>query len=157
MIKRTFIVSAFLTIFCSLFSFADNAVKMIQADGSESYFLLSSKPKVSINGEELNVVTLNENISVEFVSPVTFEFCEYEDTAVKGLEVSKPVFKINGLTLEASNLEPNSSVTIYDSTGRKVAAGVTDNSGNVTISISSLPNGAFIVNSKANNFKFHKK
>ena len=160
MIKRfgkKALVFCFLSLGVAFGLHAQNAVKMTESDGTETFFLLTATPKVAMNGNTLSVSTSESEITCEVGEGVTFEFCDYEPGAVETIETSAPAFKLTTDHLEAYNLKPSTSVVIYDITGKMLKSSTTDDTGNAVINIADLPAGIYVVNSNSNNFKFYKK
>ena len=136
---------------------AQNAVKMIETDGTETIFLLIEQPKVWMADNSLIVETDSDKISCDIAGGIRFEFCNYESDSVEGIEQSTPAFKVTPQSVEAFNLDPLKTVAIYDISGKTVKTSQSDQNGYVYFSISELPAGVYIFNSPNKNFKFYKK
>lgn len=136
---------------------AQNAVKMVESDGTETFFMLSTTPTVKLNENTLTVTTSQTEITCEVGGGVSFELCDYEPGAVGEIEESAPAYKLTGDTLETYNLKPGETIMIFDLAGRTVKNRQTDNAGYCNIYIGDLPSGVYVVNSNSNKFKFYKK
>ena len=142
---------------CWIPASAQNAVKMIQNGNQETIFMLSSTPKVTIEGEYLAVETDLDKITCDLKGGVRFEFIESDNTALEEIEAQLPVFKVNKEFIVAYNLTPLSPVNVYDVAGKSLISVKTDESGYLNISTTDLPAGVYVFNSKDKNFKFYKK
>lgn len=136
---------------------AQNAVKMTQADGENTVFLLNSHPSVSIDGSEIIVETDQDKVTYVIGEGVTFEFIDYNSNSVENVTDRIPVFKVSPQSIEASGLTPGKMVSLYDASGKLLISASTDPNGNVTLEISHLPSGIYIFNSSDKNFKYYKK
>lgn len=138
---------------------AQNAVKMTSSDGTETIFLLSGHPSVSLADNILTITTDTNNASLEFNGNYTFQFCDYtpDNTGVDAIQKDLPVFKVSSDILEGFNLNSGANVNIYDLSGKKITVATADANGYVSIDVARFPNGVYVVKAKANNFKFYKR
>ena len=155
-ISRQPLVMALLALCCLPVS-AQNAVKMIESNGEETVFLLSTHPKVSLSQSVLEIKTDTDEITCDIDEGVRFELIDFEDASVNDIEEDKPVFKVSKERVEAFNLKPGSDVKLYDLTGKIMESVKTDSTGHAALDISVLPDGIYIINSSNRNFKFYKK
>lgn len=134
---------------------AQNAVKLTDPSGNELILLLETTPTVTIEGDYLCVSSDEKDFSFLFDGTFTVEFCD-DNAGVEEIEQETTSFKITPNILEAKNLDPDSFLFIYDISGKKVKSATADPSGFVSIDISEMGRGIYIVNTKKNNFKFQK-
>lgn len=133
-----------------------NAVKIVDSVGKESYFLLDSYPSVTFDGEEVNIETENEIVSY-YGESLLFEFCDYDNNSVALLDESSPCYKLTKTVLEVYNLIPHSFLKIYDSTGKTIYTIQIEGNGNASIPIENFGTGVYIISSNNSNLKFYKK
>lgn len=153
---RIFLVSAILSSGLTLSAVAQNAVKMTSGD-DVAYFMLSDQPSVTIEDNSIVVQTENEKVSCDLAGGVKFEFANVENNSVDRIETDAPVFKINPGFIEGYNLSGASRFEVADLSGKVLKNGKADESGYLYVSISELPGGIYIFNSKDKKFKFYKK
>ncbi|MCH5226194.1 MAG: T9SS type A sorting domain-containing protein [Muribaculaceae bacterium] len=134
---------------------AENSVTMIEPNGKETIFLLSTSPRVSMEDGTVIVETKNDRVEYTGEGPLKFVFSE--TGAIEKFEKDLPLFKINQFSIEASNLKPETNLQILDLSGKLIISQKTDTNGNITIPVSYLPTGVYIVKSYDKKFKFYKK
>ena len=142
---------------CCISGYAQSAVKMIPSEGKEVIFQLNDSPKVYILTGELVIETDTDRVDCPIGEGVKFEFIGSDETSVEEISIGVPVFKVNGNTIEASNLTPGSPVAVIDMSGKAVRKSNVSSTGHVAVNISDLPSGVYVFNSKDKNFKFYKK
>ena len=153
---RTFL--ALLIVFGFWFSAsAQNAVKMIGSNGNETIFLLTSHPKVSIEQSSLLIESDLEKITCDIDDGVRFEFTNYEEAAVNEINSEIPVFKISQAFIEGDNLLPGSDILLYDMKGSLLKSLKVAADGHISIDISDLQEGVYVINSSVKKFKLYQR
>lgn len=135
---------------------AQNAVKLISTDGTETIFLLSSHPKITLEPTGISLRTDSETITYQGYG-IKAEFTDYEPNSVEQIEISTPLFKVGSNTIEAYNLSVGEIVCLFDLGGVLMKSFKADNSGSIVIPTDDLASGCYIVNSKIKSFKYFKK
>lgn len=136
---------------------AQNAIKMVEADGYETILLLSSKPVMTIQEGDLIIKTIDDEISCEIGRGISFTFCEYDDAGVDSVSASAPIFKITQDYIEGRNLAAGSPVALYDMAGKTVMSSRADSMGDFNLPVAALPSGIYVISTNDKKFKFYKK
>lgn len=96
---------------------------------------------------------MDEVANMHFVSEPKQDGLE----AIEGTARPMPTFAVDNNNLYADNLAAGIEVGIYTISGLKVADGITDAEGSVTVNISDLAAGVYAVSANGNSFKFIKR
>lgn len=126
-------------------AFADYALQLHLKDGSLQTFLISSKPSLTIADGTLSVKSVQTEFSCQLGQVDYYDFPSEIDMSVEKIG-SKAAIRMNGDCICFSGLNGNAKVAVYTPAGKKIRDVATDGQGNVTIDISSLPQGTYVVN-----------
>lgn len=142
-------------------SAADYAYTLVlnRADGTKSNFLFSDIPIATIEGDDLNIL---ENITgISVIVPIadivnfTFEKELIPDGVENvSLEAARVSFALTRESLDVKGLSESTEVLIFDAKGALCVKGSSDSNGAITLDISSLDKGVFLVKAGNNSFKF---
>lgn len=145
----------FLAMFCSG---AVNAQKLViwQKDGSRVSYELDDQPKTTFTSDELVITTKTASISFPLakIQRYTYESDELgvRDTKIKGISISH-----NNDVIVVKGLSKGKSVTVYSVDGIQQLAKNSDGSERLTISISTLTKGVYLIKADEITYKFSKR
>ena len=134
-----------------------NAVKLTQTEGEEMYFLLSEKPVVTMNENDIVLTTEAQEITFPKGDDLTFEFGDYESLKVDEVLKNEVIFEISKDIIKGYNLMPGSQVSVFDLSGKKIGTEKANSNGEISVRMERLPKGIYVVNYKSTTFKFQKK
>ena len=156
--KQIFI--AFAAIFAlPLCGHAQNAVKVTPEQGEPTVFLLGLHPKLTMAESSLTITTDEELNGILFDADKyhSIEFTTSVPSGVNGLESGEASVKMSGNSIYLNNFEPGAEVTVANINGVIVKSLTVGAGGDAVVSLSDLPQGIYIFNSKQTKFKFNKK
>ena len=146
-----------LLVFTFFTGHAQNAIKLIESNGNESFFILNPQQKFLMVKNELVIESENQSIIIEQNNSLKCEFCNYEISSLKTISGNSIIYKLSNESIEVDNLEPLSSVKIFDLNGNIIIMGEANNEGFISLNINELPRGILIINTNNKTFKFYKK
>ncbi len=117
-------------------------------DGTSAKYALTDKPVISHKGNDVQITSnlLSATYSIDAVKKYRFEVGE-----VTGIEAAEAMemFAVeytDGETVRISGAGKNPRVSVFSMDARKVSAEVSDNEGQIAVSLTNLPSGVYIVN-----------
>lgn len=146
------------SVFCA--SAADRyaySLSVNQKDGTKVEFKFEEEPVATIEGTDLKITLYDDMRSVLF--PITevenLTINRSNPTGVNSIaDENKVCFGLKREALDVEGLVAGVDVDIYASDGRHVAHAVCDADGAVSIDITSLGSGIFVVKAAKQSFKF---
>jgi hypothetical protein len=131
-------------------------------DGSSVIFVLDDKPAIAVNGLVLSISTsgsqaTKNELPVSEVHKFTLTDANVYNVIDKTGMKSNGSIKNNGYEIILQDCKPCSPVNIYSTDGRNVGSYSTDNSGYLTIDLSNLSRGIYIIKTSSLTNKFIKK
>lgn len=127
-------------------AFADYALQLHLKDGSLQTFLIASKPSLTIVDGTLFIKSGQTEFSCQLGQVDYYDFpSDIDPTKVETID-SQATIQMNGDCICFSGLNGNAKVAVYTADGKKIRNITTDGQGNVTIDISSLPQGIYVIN-----------
>ncbi len=144
---RAFSVVAMLLLGVSAVLAEQARMVIITKTGIEAQFPLDESPVITYQDNVLVVETMRMEISVPAEDVKSFDFIPSNGTGVDEI-------KVEGSTL--SGLLPGTPVDVYTIEGQHVASFKADESTTVTLQLSDLAPGYYIVRTPNNSFKIKK-
>ena len=138
----------------------DSTAKITQvlvwnSDSTYTVYKCTDHPSVAVNETNL-VITVNGTDVLFPANEVRkFTFAEDGQTAIEDV-TTQGTYEITQDAITVDNLKDGIVMTIYDTNGRLIAQSKSAN-GTVSVNISNLPNGVYIVKAGNTNFKFLKR
>jgi len=137
------------------------ALKYLDDGGNTktSYVKLADKPIVTLASEKLEISS--SNIALLYEKVVSISFVDSETTIIDGVlsddKLVPRIISFDGTKLILSGIESKSKISLYTIDGKIVANEFANDMNEVVISMSSLPNAAYIVKTNKKSFKIIKK
>ena len=129
----------------SLGVFAEStALKVVLKDGNSATYVLTEKPKVTFEGENVNISTPDAQASYLRSEVASFSFIE--TSSVKDIEGSDTTYRFTDNVFESEG----NLITVYSITGATVARGAN------SLSLESLNTGIYIVKAGNQSIKIRK-
>lgn len=135
----------------------EHSVMVNRLDGTSVEYKFADTPVAYIDGENLKmtVTTTGESVLYPFteVKNLTFK-AEKSGITNVGAEAAGPSFGLTDDTLEAGGLGAGVKVCVYDVAGALRVQGECGPDGTVSLDISMLGKGVYVVNAGKHSFKF---
>ena len=117
-------------------------------NGTVAQFLIADSPVITYQDNLLTVTGGGSEISVEADAVGSFDFVPSEDTGVSIITADGSMF---------SGLKPGDPVLVYTADGKLAASFKADESTSVSVDLSPLPAGIYIVRTPGASFKIKKQ
>ena len=136
---------------------------LTETNGTKTEFALNSYPVITIEANDLVITCEGKKLSTALTGVQDYHFIEKKVTTSissvpandpKG-ETTTPSFSFNNA--EVSGLKAGARVVIYNLNGTQISSVTADGEGRVTLDLSSLPKGVYILRTPTKNFKFMNK
>lgn len=142
----------------ALFASASNdwVLQVWKTDGQVLKIGLDQEPKTSYDDGQLIITTLSNTVSFPLESVRRYTY----SNGLTGLDTpnaAKATFSNNGETLTFTGLRPNTEVTLYNVAGQLLRRVVADGSSHLTISVSDLAMGVYVVKADHVTYKITKR
>ncbi len=145
------LMTSFLGVFQHLS--ADDKVVVTDIKGEKISFLLSSNPVVSFDTYSLILKTDDETVSYPLTEYRSFTIENNPSSVKQTTPLQSPLFIINNGLLEASGLNPKSDVSVCNILGIVITKGITDENGNISLSLDNQKNSVCIIKTSHGSFK----
>ena len=137
------------------------SLQYIDDDGKPqtAYVKLTDKPKVSFTATQLEISGLNIALlydQVTAINVVDAESTSIDHVAATDDKIPQIIF-LNSSILQLSGISKGTIVKLYSLEGKMVSQDTASNDSIITISLSQLPKGAYIVRTNQKSFKIIKK
>ena len=135
-----------------------DAVVVETRDGSLSIFVFTDKPVISFDGKNLTINTKTATLfDFGVVKKVYFEDQVAADVD-NLLQEAKPTFHfVDRETIVISGVDVASHVSLYTLDGKNIPVDARIVNDEVTLSLSGLHSGVYIIKTNSHSFKFNKK
>ena len=144
-----------LTLFCSGTLRAQKLI-IWQKDGSKVSYKLDDKPKTTFTTDELVITTTTATISFPLsqIQRYTYDNLKtnVDNVKVKGISISQ-----HGDIVIVKGLEKGNSVIVCSVDGKQLMAKKSDGSDSLTLSLSKLSAGVFVIKANEVTYKFSKR
>lgn len=139
------------------FLFSQEALILHQKNGGKVAYVLSERPKVTYEGE--NLVLTTQSVAVEYpLSDVSkFTFGDLGDNGIEGLHGDDASVKLNAHTLVVAGGKPGSALSLYSLSGTMVWRTNLDANGQLIRSVADLPQGVYVLKSGSVTSKIIKR
>lgn len=127
-----------------------------QKDGSKVSYNLDEQPKTTFTSEELVITTATSIISYPLakIQRYTYEGAQLSvrDVKSQGISISH-----DGDLIIVKGLASGKNVTVYSMDGVQLLSKLSDGTEQLTLSLSSLPLGAYVIKADEITYKFLKR
>lgn len=141
----------------ALMATADDWVLQVwQTDGQVMKIKLDQEPTTSYADGQLVITTLTNTVSFPLENVRRYTYAEYPS----GLDMQKAAnitFSNDGETITFTGLKPHTEVTLYNVAGQMLRRAVADGSSRVTVTVSDLTMGVYIVKADNVTYKITKR
>ena len=136
---------------------------LTETNGTKTEFALESFPVITIEANDLVITCKEQKLTTALTGVQDYHFIEKKVTTSissvpandpKG-ETATPSFSFNNA--EVSGLKAGVRVAIYNLNGTQISSVTADGEGRVTLDLSSLPKGVYILRTPTKSFKFMNK
>ena len=126
-------------------AYAQDAVAVYRNNGKIEYFAFASKPKVTYQGDCL-VMKLGDSVVQYSLRGLTKIAFGNAPTGMAGGPLSEGMtFRFEKNQISITNAVSGAAVKVYNGKGMMVRLLKTDNNGRQTVSLESLPSGAYMI------------
>ena len=140
----------------STFAGEPTGLHLFFADGSDKWFLFSQQPVVTFSESELTITTSDDTVTYTFDDVAEFQFGNPDPNGITNQRTTTPrIVQSDGAVLIYGT--GVNAVSLYELSGRKLAANVRHQGDAVSISLHSLPTGIYIVRINNQSIKISKK
>lgn len=130
-----------------------NAIYLHLATGNQVTCQLEDKPVVTFVDENIVINSHMGTIAYKSADVTKLTYGYIAPAAVKSAKFDGTLFSLNDNVLNAKNLAPNSTVTIFSIEGKKISESKANSHGSVTLSLPSQTGATYIVSTSVANFK----
>lgn len=127
-----------------------------QKDGSKVSYNLDEQPKTTFTSEDLVITTATSTISYPLakIQRYTYEGAQLSvrDVKSQGISISH-----NGDLIIVKGMTSGKNVTVYSMDGVQLLSKLSDGAEQLSLSLSSLPMGAYIIKADEITYKFMKR
>ena len=128
-----------------------------KTDGTKVEYKFADVPVATLEGDDLKIelLTTSENVLYPIADIVNFTF-EKELSGVDNIssDEGRGSFGITREALDVSGLASDTEISIYNAAGMLCVKAVCGDNGTVSVDISTLDKGVYVVNAGNNIFKF---
>ena len=114
-------------------------------DHVKTTYMLSDKPQVTFEGNNLHIVSEKADATYNLLDILNFTYETQSVTGVSELREEPATIDYNNGELVVSGLKANNAVSIYAMDGKLVQQQTASRGGTFRLSLSSLPQGVYIV------------
>ncbi|MBD5356120.1 MAG: T9SS type A sorting domain-containing protein [Bacteroides sp.] len=132
-------------------------VQITTETDSEVFVLLSDRPCITVEAQQVKVATDNEALLFEFEARPKFEIVKKEVSKLSDLKESQILVRYADDILSIEGLNTDDYVWVYDMSGTLVAEGHADTLGGWTTSVESWKAGVYVVKTEKLTTKIIKK
>lgn len=155
--KRFIIIAILLCIPYKIFADGINAVNLWLTHGKHITYLLCKEPIITFQGEEFILTTQNSIVSYPAKDILKYTFSKIEPDAIDSYTKEKAYVVVKDANLIGRNLDPTSNVVVYSVDGSILSSAMTDEKGNVSISLPKTPNNIYVIKTSVATFKIRKQ
>lgn len=126
-----------------------------QKDGSKVYYNLDESPKTTFTPEELVMTTSTAVIKYPLANILRYTY-ETEATNIGEMKSPNIGIKQNGDELIVVGLPLGKSITVFSADGKQLMSKRSDGSNRLTLSLSGLPAGVYVIKAENMTYKLMK-
>lgn len=130
-----------------------NTLRVNLKDGSTVVFPLESSPVIKTYGNQLNVESSDESITIPFSDLENYTFADNKNTGLSSAESDSERALVNGHIL-FSGLTDGEPISVFSTDGILRLQTQADSAGSADIDTTSLPSGTYVVKTLSSSFKF---
>lgn len=156
MLKRTItLLTLLLSVLSGTMATELNAIVLTLASGSQVTYMLDEQPKVTFQGDDLTITTHLNEVTYASSDVLKFTYSKVNTDGIGSVSTNAN-FSIIGNVLVASNLVPNSEITVYSVDGLLLVSDRTDYNGSVSVTLPKISNNVYLIKTNTANFKITK-
>lgn len=134
------------------------ALTLLMKDGTTNTVRLVSEPVISIDGSDLRIKGIWLDLSLPLASVVRYTFESYDFTAIEETSENNQVqIDMEGEQLVISDLKAGTDVCIFDLQGKLLRRAEVSAGGRLSLSLSGMPVGVYIVKANEITYKILKQ
>ena len=133
-----------------------NALRLHKASGDEVTILLSERPLVTFNNNDLVITTHMDEVSYPSADVLKLTYVNVNPTNINGIERSGTLYSLIGDELKIANAVPGSRVFVYTVDGTLLTSSTTDTQGCSTLPIAGMSGSVYVVKTSSVTFKIRK-
>ena len=136
---------------------------LTETNGTKTEFALNSYPVITIESNDLVITCEGKKVSTALTGVQNYHFIEKKvPTAISNIPANDPkgetyTPRFSFSNAEVSGLKAGARVAIYNLNGTQISSVTADGEGRVTLDLSSLPKGVYILRTPTKSFKFMNK
>ena len=154
---KKILLTATLMAFITSWSFAEPQLKVWKKDKSTVLFALAEKPVTTFSDNKLVIKTSNATVEYPLADILRYTY-EGVETGIETIESENSVLvKQEDNKLSLDNLTAGTEVRLYNASGRLLDILKSNGTDAVTISITSRPQGMYIVKCGSETIKLMKR
>lgn len=135
-----------------------DAVAVYRTNGEVEYFTFDGRPTITYQGDNLIMVCGNQHVQYTLKGLEKIAFTTTEVTGIGDLQgVEGVTFNFHDDQIAIANAKAGDTVRLYDTTGRMVDSSIVDSDGRLTLSLSALTKGIYIVKMGTTSYKILRK
>ena len=125
--------------------------------GEKIEYFLTDTPQLKHNDERVLLTTKKTNVEYETSRIAKVYFSESVNSGIKDLKTSETVIQLSPESIHFSGFSPNESIQILSLNGNVYRSLSVSNDGSLTISLSDLSIGVYIIKSTNQSFKITRR
>jgi len=136
-----------------------NTLIVLTKDNVLHHFVLVDKPKVTFEGNLLNVTCEKASASASFnlSDIIRFTYAGLDASGIDEMSNDPAEISMQGGAIVISQMKANSTASVYSTDGRLVRQLTAQRAGTYRLSLSSLPAGVYIVKTDNISYKITKR
>lgn len=125
--------------------------------GEKIEYFLTDTPQLKHNDERVLLTTKKTNVEYETSRIAKVYFSESVNSGIKDIKTSDTVIQLSPESIHLSGFSPNESIQILSLNGNVYRSLSVSNDGSLTISLSDLSIGVYIIKSTNQSFKITRR
>ena len=155
--RRLLLILFFCSAYLANFAQSINDVVVWKKNGDSFICSLAEKPKITYENNYYTIKSSENKTEILFTDIWKVTFYKNESTKVQNELAEKSSLSFKGDDVSVKGAKPNELVALYSVSGKLIAKERVNSFGDATLSLSSLPNGIYIIKTSFSNFKITKK
>ena len=132
------------------------ALRLLFADGSDKWFVFDKQPVVTFSDSQLTVTTSDDTFAYTFADIAEFRFGDPDSDGLADRHAITPRIVQADDAVLVYGTDVN-GVSLYDLSGRRLAANVRAHGDAASVSLRALPAGTYIIRINHQSIKVTKK
>jgi len=148
-------IALLLTMFACGMSQAQTLV-VWQKDGSKVYYDLEDQPRTTFTKEDLIITTKNETVNFPLSKMMRYTY-EGGSVGIENVQAKEIIITHRADNIIATGLPSGKTLCVYSVDGKLLVSKRSDGSARLTLSLSQLPLGVYVVKAEEVTYKFIKR